>query len=316
MTQNQKQPKNKPSSDAPKEPEKKTPRSVAMNKTLSLIAIVISLVALVLTGSMMLQEKDRKQDLAAQQTSQINKLNAALTSLTKKLKTLEQTVAQAAPKDNATWRAFAAKQILDTASYQLYFFKHVKPTLALLKQADKLLAPVTTSEAIALRKNIEGDIAALRALPGIEQAALLDQLQQIQQRARLLSLKKKPLNEAKKPETNTGDTLLDKAKVEGKKLLGTLIIVRKHDEPIEPIVQSQQQYVLQESLFLLLQQAKWAVTAENQALFSDSLAEAAALLRRHASTNTDAKKIVAELDNMKDKPIVVSIPALKALAHP
>ena len=106
-------------------------------------------------------------------------------------------------------------------------------------------------------------------------------------------------------EQNT--TLLDSFERFSQKL-GQLIVVRKRQQPIEPLLTSNEQSIIQHNIYLLLEQAQSALLREEQIIYSASLEKTAGLLQRYYQLNSQSQALIERLNLLSERSVIQQLP--------
>ena len=87
-----------------------------------------------------------------------------------------------------------------------------------------------------------------------------------------------------------------------------MIVVQKRSEPIEPLLTTNEQAIVQGNLNLLLEQAQSALLREEPVIFSSSLDKSAALLTKYFQLNSQSEALIERLNILKQRVIVQELP--------
>ena len=90
--------------------------------------------------------------------------------------------------------------------------------------------------------------------------------------------------------------------------LGQLIVVQKRQQPIEPLLTSNEQSIIQNNLYLLLEQAQSALLKEEQIIYSTSLEKTAALLTRYFQLNSQSNALIERLTVLGERSVIQGLP--------
>lgn len=192
------------------------------------------------------------------------------------------------------WLLLKARYYLELAAINAHWSEEQQTTVALFKQADDLLANIHKPELFAVRQAMAQEIAQLQAIPTVDTVGLLSKLDAAQ-----LSLTKLPLknpfaltkNRPMEAEVNKTDSIWCEQVQKSMQLLEKLVLIRHHDETIEPLMSPEYESLLRETCFLNLQEAQWAVIQRNNEVYKLSLNQAINTIKRtfdlkSASTQT------------------------------
>lgn len=215
--------------------------------------------------------------------------------------------------DANTWMLPKARYFLELARINATWSNTPETTIALLQQADALLALVTSPNVSEVRKAIAAEMLAIKATPALDTTGLLSQLDAAREKLATLPLddrltateKKTTPAENQNPESRTWRTRLQ----ESVGLLEKLVVVRQQTDGLAPLPTPLQEAVLRESVRLNLEEAQWALLRSNQAIWQFALNRALESLKRHFDAEDTATIAVAEsLRALKKTPLAPSAP--------
>lgn len=195
------------------------------------------------------------------------------------------------------------KQLIQLAHYNLSYLHNSDSALMALtlaqNQLDQIISPDFRLE--NLRGLIASYIANLKALPSIDLAATLAQLNDLQIKIPQLSLlSTPPIPVATIPNiTTTGPTEKKwiRAIQDSLKSFRQLIVIRRLDKPIEPLLPEAELQYLQHNLQLLLQQAQWALLHNESAIYQSSLQQ----FKENMQTNFVCDSVTTQTINQLKK---------------
>lgn len=163
-------------------------------------------------------------------------------------------------------------------------------TVALLEQADQLLKQFNEPKIFAIRQAIAKDIAQIQAIPAVDIAGLLSQLDAAQNSINNLSIPL-PENESKstldqsQTSSNNSSTWSTHLQ-ESMNILGKLVVIRRHDQEVKPLLSPLLEAALKENLRLNLQEAQWAVLNHDTFVYQLVLKQAINTLKTNFNENT------------------------------
>lgn len=221
-----------------------------------------------LTSEQKTTEARQKETLHTLNKTQ-GKLKAQLTSMDQQLQTaLQQRLYQS--KD---WLLLKVRYFLELAEINAHWTDNSEATIALLKQADALLAEVHDSRFFTVRQHIQKELVQLQALPSLDVTGLLSQLDAAQ--SAILQLPLKPTVAAvKNPSSKNPSSTWQARLKESMNLLGQLVVVRRHDGDLLPLPSQAYELMLREKIQLNLQETQWAVLQHDEAVYQFSLTQA------------------------------------------
>lgn len=206
-----------------------------------------------------------------------NELNQALLQLAQQLHTADLNKANQEQK----WILLKARYYLELAQINAHWSPESQSTIILLEASDALLAKVHAPEIFKIRQILAHNIAALKNKPPIDSAGLLSQLDACQNNVAHLKIKSnEPLHfNASAPLVPTSSTW-QAALRNALSSLDKLVLIRRNDERVQPLLSPVFEAALKENLRLNLQEAQWAVLRENQEAYQWALKQAIGTIKR------------------------------------
>lgn len=256
----------------------------------------------------------RQQQLTLQQqlTSAIAEITAQHDARIAQLNSQISRLEQSSPED---WLLHEADYLIRIASRTIWFEHDTQAAINLLKDADERLKALNSTEYLSIRQLIRADIEALKLVPELTtEEATLTLMALGEQVAQL------PLAMADIPEpidseedltlsNNTADWRENLAKT-WQRFKQDFITIRRRSGQVEPLMSPAHQQNLKENLSLTLQQAQWAASKENNALYLASLDKAQAWLLTYFDTNEQKTiKFNQALQSLKNETITFQLPS-------
>ena len=271
-------------------------RSISLT-LLALIATGVSSYALYIQQQMhqqiqmmSLDTQSLKQQLFNDK-NQINQLQTTLhtanDNLTVKLNRLDKTLQSALQQrwyQSNDWLMLKARYYLELAEINANWSSDTHTTIALILQADTLLASIHDQRLFAIRQSIANEITQLKSISIVDTAGILSQIDAAQHLIATLPIKNAATmnNKANKLDSNT-TTTASTWRERLKQSIGQLeklVIIQHHDEAIQPLLTPAYEAILRETIRLNLQAAQWAVLQNNQAVYQLSLTQAIENIKR------------------------------------
>ncbi|KTC72586.1 uroporphyrinogen III methylase [Legionella birminghamensis] len=260
---------------------------------IALIALIFSLISFTKVNSYQQSVDDQKNQFGTKLASieqEQTRLTANLANLGQTLQLSKEGIQQQVSDLNQNlhkalrqrhyqrhdWLLLKAKYYLELAQINAHWSDSQDTTIALLQAADTVLQDVSDQQLFNIRQTIAKEITSIKAIPKLDLAGLLSQLDAAQQMVSALPLKQ-GVNLSTDTTPSDADTPAEgwKTKLhENMKLLEKLIVVRKHDDNVEPILSPLHLDVLRESVRMNLQEAQWALLEHNSAVYAQSLKQA------------------------------------------
>lgn len=241
-----------------------------------------------------------------------DKFQKNLTDMDKHLQTaLEQRLYQA--KD---WLLLKARYYLELAQINAHWSNNTQTTVALLKQADVLLADMHDQRLFAIRQSIANEIAQLNAMTKVDVAGLLGQLDAALTIVNQLPLRPAVAQNETASSAATGNETSSSVWQERLKnsvgLLEKLVVIRRHDEDILPLPSPAYEALLRESIRLNLQEAQWALLQNNETIYQFSLAQGIKNIHRSFEPHADSTKaLIKQLQALQQIHLIEPKPILE-----
>ena len=255
----------------------------------------------------MQQSMTNVEDMVQRQQLQLNANNDALMHLT-----------QLTSGGENQWVLSEAEYLAQMAQLDLRFQNNINGAIVLLQAADQRLGAVSSPNLLPVRQSIANSIVALQAVPAVDSvgiltrlSALMDQVQQLP----LVPQFQAPAPTVKQPKTNTKlDRYLTdwhNALANSSHVLAQLVIIRHHNEPIEPLLPPDQYAYLKQNIELQLQQAQWAVLHRQQIIYNTSLKNIMRWLTRYFTDNgVPSHSVIQAVADLQKINIAPAVPDL------
>ena len=173
----------------------------------------------------------------------------------------------------------------------------------------------SNQEAVQLKKE-EAEITQLKAIPSVDIAGLLSQLDAAQISVSNLTIQ--PISDENKSaaETKVQKTAISSAwhnrLQESVNLLKKLVVIRRDDEQIKPLMSPLFVSILRESIRLNLQEAQWAILNNDAIVYQLALKQASLNIKRtfdETSQNTQA--LLKQLNDLQQITIIQEKPSVE-----
>ncbi len=308
----------------PKPTEKPKHTLSNKNNLISLFAVILAVVAIVL-ALVAWQQKSRLRGTEGNQSTQwqqsVTELKTALeryqqqtqTAIAANQSNISQLMNQSAQGTQEQATAYAG-YLIRLAHLHLSVENNLPLGIELLKIAQQRLQPIPTSNVTSLKQALSNDIAALSALPQIDKAGLINQIDTLSDQIAHLPTQPTLAPPAPEPSTATDSSksYWDKIKhnLSG---LKNLFIVRRVDTPMTSLLQPQQSMFLREDVRFKLLQAQWALLHQERTLYGQSLNKAAQLLSQYDQNQPATALIAKQLQALAIIDIKPQIPELQSL---
>ncbi|WP_342219945.1 uroporphyrinogen-III C-methyltransferase [Rickettsiella endosymbiont of Miltochrista miniata] len=190
-------------------------------------------------------------------------------------------------------------QLIQLAQYNLVYFHDTDNALSALSLADKQLSTIISPDVRLenLHQLLTQYLTNLKALPHIDLTAILAQLQTLKAQITQLPLLATSNSTTPNPKATVGSSSENKWVSMLKNSLDSfrqLVVIRRLNKPIEPLLPEREQQYLQHNLILLLQQAQWALIHHEAIIYQSSLQEIQENIKDHFAGNSPITKTVMQ----------------------
>lgn len=240
----------------------------------------------------------------AELTERVQKLEAQRERLSRELTAMDEKLAAQTARQPLTWPLAEAEHLLRLAAIRLGE-RDTASAIRLLSDADGRVRDLP--EAGALRAAIARDLAELRTAPSVDVTGLLLRIE-----ALLPKLAQLPTPKPLEPALSAEEKIQAELQSEWQKNLSALwvtlrrdwIEVRHHSGATPELELPAVRSYLDQNLALALQQAEWAVSRGDEALYQGALSRAEAWSRRHLDNEAEATRhFLQALAELKATPI-------------
>lgn len=206
-----------------------------------------------------------------------NELNHALLQLAQQVHTADLNKTNQEQK----WILLKARYYLELAEINAHWSSENQSVITLLEAGDALLAQAHAPELFQIRQILANKIAALKNKPPIDSAGLLSQLDACQNNVTRLKIKSnEPLHLNAGLSPLPSSSTWQGAFANTLSSLEKLVVIRRNDERVQPLLSPLFEAALKENLRLNLQEAQWAVLHENEEAYQLALKQAIGTIKR------------------------------------
>ncbi len=259
-----------------------------------------------------LQRQQQLSRQSLQQQSQIiGQLEDQLNSMKLRLNSQAERILQLGTASRGDWMLSEAAYLIRLANQRLQVERSIDNPLAILENVDTIFVQLNDPELIPVRRALAEDIAALRITDNIDREGIFLELEALAEAIAALSIIEPPRQIEATGEVATVNgqvsSLLDSFQRFSQKL-GQLIVVQKRQQPIEPLLTSNEQAIIRNNIYLLLEQAQSALLKEEQAIYTASLDKTAALLARYFQLNNQSQALIQRLNLLAQRVVIQQLP--------
>lgn len=176
------------------------------------------------------------------------------------------------------WLLAEAEYLIKLASHRLLLEQDVKTAIIAMQGANARLAEVGDPALLGVRKQISRDIQKLKSVPTIDIAGISLTLSSLVQTVSKLPLQVpdpqaiRQRIEERKPESHKVDNWKSFL-VAIWNDLKNLVVIRDHEQPLQPLLTADQQFFLVQNLQLRLEQARLALLQGETGVYQERLKE-------------------------------------------
>lgn len=246
-------------------------------------------------------------DLASQQQIQDNIHNKAMIhKLSRKLS-----------QNEAAWMIPEIKSLIWRANILLNLEHNVPTAITLLKMADAYVQHLHNPALQDLHAMLTNNIATLKNLPKIDMHNIYSQIQSLSNQIKQISLvdqftKNEKITTAKATAAKPSKSLWKRFFAGSWDTIKTFLVIRHHQQPVQPLLSTQQHQITITKLQVLCAQVQWALLQRNNELYHDLLQKIQQSIKKHFSQNSKySKKILLELNTLQKINIDIQPPKLE-----
>jgi uroporphyrin-3 C-methyltransferase len=257
------------------------------------------------------QQQQLTRQTIQQQAQLIGQLEDQLYAVKLRLNSQAERILQLGTASRGDWMLSEAAYLIRLANQRLQVERSIENPLAILENVDNIFVQLNDPELIPVRRALAEDIAALRMTGKIDREGIFLELEAISEALKGLSIIE-PASQTETPNPvaaeNTQTASLSNIVERFSQKLGQLIVVQKRQQPIEPLLTSTEQSIIQNNIYLLLEQAQSALLKEEQIIYSTSLEKTAALLARYFQLNSQSQALIGRLNLLAERPVIQGLP--------
>ena len=221
------------------------------------------------------QLQDQSAQLKSQMAESLQTFGKRQAELTNDLETLREKD-QHLRKD---WLVMEAEYLLQLANYRLLFERDINTAVVALTTADDRLRDTGDPALLRVRKVIADSVQALKQVPQADLAGLSLKLSAISQGIDNLPLNTPdPKSKAHEQQREANATRNVKSWSELPAAiwrdLKSLLIIRDHSQPVEPLIAPEQRFFLIENLRLQIEQARLAMLSGHADVYKERIVTA------------------------------------------
>lgn len=317
MVSNNEQPHNPQTESATELSTKKTDPACKKRKLIPMLSPIIACGAILAalynyqTSTEMQQRLLKKNQEFAQELKQLQaQQEAQQDSITQQLTQLNQKTQQAL-RDNTSqsqdWLLLKARYYLELAQINAHWSRDPQSTIELLQQSDILLMQMHDPNLFNIRQVIAQELTQLKERQPQDLVGLLSQLDAVHTGITQLSIPTPNFVDLKK-NNETGTTIKNgstwKEQLHNSlNMLSQLVVVRHHDEDINPFLTPFYEALVKESIALNIQEAQWAAINQDAAIYQWALQQITQNIKAHFSSQaSNTLLLLKQVEQLKQYP--------------
>ncbi|MCK5092987.1 MAG: uroporphyrinogen-III C-methyltransferase [Gammaproteobacteria bacterium] len=305
-----------------------------------LVAIAISIVGIFILWQQQQEDKKKNRQQLQTQSQLISVLESEVkkytqsqdqfrgeidSKVTTEINEIERSIAdikELGSKNHRDWILSESEYLLRIANHRLQLEGDINTTIKALRIVDSKIMSLKDPSLLPVRKQLADEISALEStrLPDIHGMVLtLDSLQAMSPK---MGLKISMLPKVAKEGTPTDDaheiTIKDWELVLNKiwNELKTLVVIKRHDQSLAPILTVEQQQTLRHILQLKIQGIRTALLNKQAELFMESLKDTLSWLQEHFNKDDpDVVLLESRLQEFQTVQLDVRLPEISGSLH-
>lgn len=307
------------------------PRRSRAGLWLALLALLVALLVGLAVAYLWQQQQQLRGTLQQQQSNAErsadtlrNDFSARATTLQRRADELGQgqqslresveSVRELAGRSRRDWILAEVEYLLRIANRRLQLQRDSGTAMAALESADARLRELADPGLTAVREQIARELVALRATPRPDIEGMAVQLSSLSERVEQLPVKAARAPARTMPEPSADEASLSvqdwrQGLAQAWQALKQLVVVRRRDQPIAPLLGPEQEFAVREGLRLQLNAARVALLRQDSQLFDTSVQGARSWLERYFIVDDPAAKAMADtLTQLSGQPVVAELP--------
>lgn len=216
------------------------------------------------------------------------------------------------------WLMAEAEYLVRVANHRLLLEKDVATAAVALKAADARLAEVADPALLNIRKILAKDLHTLNNIPTIDLAGLSVSLSAMSNNIPNLPLntpdpKTHKLNQTEKTQASSEVKGIKDLPAAIWKDLRSLIVIRNHEKPLEPLLAPNQHFFLVQNLALLLEQARLALLNGHNEIYQERLATTKKWINQYFDTEHNVtRNMLASIEELQKFDIDPTLPDISS----
>jgi uroporphyrin-3 C-methyltransferase len=249
-----------------------------------------------------IEQQQQQKKITATYNSQLQNMALRINAQGKRLVELGSTT-------RSDWLLAEAEYLARLARQRLQTERSVKSPLALLESVDLILTQIDDPNVLAARAAVAEDITKLRLAADVDREGLYIELQALGANIEALDLVTlvEPEIVLEKPVVTASDSQLSVLDEFLSDLSG-LIRVKQRQNPIEPMLQQQEEHIVRRNMQMIFEQVQIALLREEQKIYQAALQKAQDYLLRFFQSNPASEAVSQRLAVLSETGIVQQLP--------
>ncbi|WP_100643463.1 uroporphyrinogen-III C-methyltransferase [Alteromonas facilis] len=258
--------------------------------------------------------QENQMALQDNQQKAIQELLQRNTQLQEQIGQLQSQLTEIGGRRPSDWLLAEADYLVRMAGRKLWLEGDERSALMMLSAADSRLADLSDPSLIPIRQLLAEDIQSLQQINPVSPTSVALSISGM-----LPLIDKLPVDALKLPEPTEGQALepltedvsdwWDNIKRSVRALMDNFVSVKHRDQPVEPLMSVQMQWLLKEQLSFALLQAKTAAIKAEPTLYQQSLQRAMSLLIEEFDIqSTEVQQFTQALQNLLETDISKPFP--------
>ena len=216
------------------------------------------------------------------------------------------------------WLMAEAEYLVQLANHRLLLEKDVATAAVALKAADARLAEVADPALLSVRKILANDLQTLNNVPTIDLAGLSVTLSALSNNIPNLPLstpdpKTHKITQAEKTPASTEVKSVKDLPAAIWRDIKSLIVIRNHEKPLQPLLAPNQHFFLVQNLALLLEQSRLALLNGHNEIYQERLATTEKWIKQYFDTEHNVtRNMLASIDELQKFDIDPTLPDISS----
>ena len=222
-------------------------------------------------------------------------------------------------KGQQAWQIQQASYLIQLASAHLFLQQDLSAALILLRTAERDLHGVQSAKWQSVSQALATTIASLQSQTDVNVLNVYQRLQSASLQVDALSLPSKLQVDATTDATKktTGHQSVWKTALNTSwQMIQQVLVIRHHDDTVQPILTDDQQQVVRLHLTMLLMQAEWAALQHQSTIYQTALATAQVWVKRYFLNNDRSTQTMLQaLSELSKQKVTYQLSAVKTLSQ-